>query len=141
MKRLPRRLVDGSVDPTNVNNVVNVQVYDQNSGLSIFDFDNFVLRLCRVDDLTCSNPIANNTGTVAASAWGQIAIPSIGPTCPTETANYYVQVGYHYTDVITYLGKIVVTRSSVADDFTVVGNVSGFVLVVLVVLVVKTPVF
>ena len=126
MKRVPRRLVDGTVNPTSSNNVINVQVYDPASGLSVFDFDRFVLRLCRVDDPTCEYPIANTTGVVAAAAWGQITIPSSGPTCPVETTTYYIQAGYHYIDTASskYLGKVVVTRSSEADDFRIVANVS-----------------
>ena len=123
MDRASRRLADGSIDPSSINNKISVLVYNQE--VSTYDFDKFVLRLCRVDDLKCEFPIANTTDTIAAAAWASINIPSFGPTCPTATATYYIQVGYHFVDDGNYLGDVVTTRSSVADDIKIIANVRG----------------
>ena len=127
LSRLERRLIKGTIDVTSGNNVVSVQV---SAGVSIYDYDTFVLLLCRVDDVNCDRPLANTTSVIAAATPGEIIIPATGPTCPTGPAfpptMYYVQVGYHHTDTATntYLGdSVVVVRSSDADDFEIVPNI------------------
>ena len=132
-RRLPggtkRRLVDGSTSPDNPSNEITVKVSE---GLSIYDmdgaaigkYDSFILRLCRVDDLICETPLSNTTGTKAVSESGTLRIPSQGPTCPTVPSAYYIQAGYHNTDLTTgtYLGDVVVARSSDGDDFEITPN-------------------